>query len=64
MVTVSANDDTTVILQGADASPDTAETSQPAVVTSQPDPADIPAVGTGIHTLTLAATVSEGPEQS
>ncbi|KAH7414250.1 hypothetical protein DE146DRAFT_639743 [Phaeosphaeria sp. MPI-PUGE-AT-0046c] len=33
-------------------------TSQPAVVTTQPVPADIPAVGTGITTLVLAGTGS------
>jgi hypothetical protein len=33
-----------------------AVTSQPAVVTSQPLPADIPAVGPGVHTLTLPGT--------
>jgi hypothetical protein len=33
-----------------------AVTSQPAVVTAQPVPADIPAVGPGVHTLTLAGT--------
>ncbi|KNG48699.1 alpha beta-hydrolase [Stemphylium lycopersici] len=33
-----------------------AVTSQPAVITTQPVPADIPAVGTGITTLTLAGT--------
>lgn len=33
-----------------------AVTNQPAVVTAQPAPADIPAVGPGVHTLTLAGT--------
>ncbi|CAA9958543.1 hypothetical protein CFE70_002071 [Pyrenophora teres f. teres 0-1] len=33
-----------------------AVTSQPPVVTAQPAPADIPAVGPGLHTLTLAGT--------
>jgi hypothetical protein len=35
-----------------------AVTSQPAVVTTQPAPADIPAVGPGVHTLTLPGTGS------
>lgn len=35
-----------------------AVTEQPAAVTSQPLPDNIPAVGTGIHTLTLAGTGS------
>ncbi|MBO1764768.1 hypothetical protein JQN64_26680 [Escherichia coli] len=35
-----------------------AVTDQPAVITSQPVPADIPAVGTGIHTLLLPGTGS------
>lgn len=33
-------------------------TEQPAIVTSQAVPADIPAVGPGVHTLTLAGTGS------
>ncbi|KAL6708494.1 hypothetical protein ACN47E_002757 [Coniothyrium glycines] len=33
-------------------------TEQPAVVTNQPVPADIPAVGPGVHTLVLAGTGS------
>ncbi|EAT77546.1 hypothetical protein HBI56_197260 [Parastagonospora nodorum] len=35
-----------------------AVTSQPAVVTQQPAPADIPAVGPGVHTLVLPGTGS------
>lgn len=35
-----------------------AVTSQPAVVTTQPAPADIPAVGPGVHTLVLPGTGS------
>lgn len=37
---------------------DTIIPTQPAVVTSQPLPDNIPAVGTGVHTLTLAGTGS------
>lgn len=33
-------------------------TEQPAVVTSQPLPDNIPAIGTGVHTLTLPGTGS------
>jgi len=37
---------------------DTAIPTQPALVTAQPLPDNIPAVGTGVHTLTLAGTGS------
>jgi hypothetical protein len=64
-LTVSAGDDTTVILQGQDTrqtAQNVPTASQPAAVTTQPEPNSngIPAVGPGIHTLTLAAISGAG----